>query len=71
MADHFTCDDCTASFGHPGDAERHEQHTDHTVNRVPDRHERDVAESRRLDAQAPRGKRERMLDAYGTPRGDY
>lgn len=35
------------------------------------RHAVDVRTSERLDAQKPRGRRERHLDGQGKPRADY
>lgn len=72
MSDRLICADCTASFGAERDAEAHEERTGHEVRAVDmSRHAVDVRRSERLDAQAPRGKRERMIDAHGPPRSDY
>jgi len=72
MTDVLRCTDCSAHFTEEVDADRHEQHTGHTVRAVDmSRHARDVRESRHLDAQAPRGRRERHLDGQGKPRADY
>jgi len=72
MTDRLVCTDCTATFGTVSDAATHEEHTGHEVRRVDmSRHARDVRRSERLNAQAPRGRRERHLDGQGKPRGDY
>ena len=77
MSDPLICDDCTARFeasrAGEHDADAHEAHTGHTVHAVDmSRHARDVRRSERLDRQAPRGKRERMIDHHGgKPRADY
>ena len=76
MSDPLICDDCTARFeasrAGERDADAHEAHTGHTVHAVDmSRHARDVRRSERLDAQKPRGRRERHLDGQGKPRADY
>jgi hypothetical protein len=72
MSDRLICADCSATFGAERDADRHEEHTGHEVRRVDmSRHARDVRRSERLEAQAPRGRRERHLDGQGPPRADY
>jgi len=72
MTDRLICADCTATFGHEVDAERHEENTGHDVRAVDmSRHAVDVRRSERLDAQRPRGRRERHLDGQGKPRADY
>jgi hypothetical protein len=66
------CRDCSARFGDKHDADRHEEHTGHTVATLDvSRHARDVRRTARLDAQKPRGRRERHLDGQGKPRADY
>lgn len=72
MSDRLICSDCSATFGREADADRHEQNTGHDVRAVDmSRHAVDVRRSERLDAQRPRGRRERHLDGQGKPRGDY
>ena len=72
MSDLLACSDCTARFEREADADAHEDHTGHTVHTVDvSRHAQDVRMSERLNAQAPRGRRERHMDAHGPPRGDY
>ena len=69
--DLLVCHDCTARFRDEDDARLHEEYHGHNVHRPPERHEADVRRSERLDAQAPRGRRERHLDGQGKPRADY
>lgn len=68
----YPCEDCTARFADESDADTHEHHTGHTVRAVDvSPHAVDVRRTVRLDAQKPRGPRERALDGQGPPRGDY
>ena len=72
MKDRLICADCSASFGAERAARLHEHLTDHDVRAVDmSRHAVDVRVSERLEAQTPRGRRERHLDGQGRPRGDY
>ena len=72
MSDRLICADCSATFGRERDATRHEENTGHDVRAVDmSRHAVDVRRSERLDAQKPRGRRERHLDGQGKPRADY
>lgn len=69
----LTCRDLPGVEAHPMGPDAADEHEEqgHDVRRLPDRHERDVRRSELLDAQKPRGKRERVLDGQGKPRADY